>query len=409
MEDQLFVGRQPILTTTEEIFGYDLLFRSGAKGAAGLADRENAAAKLVVGALNDIGIAKILGDRAGILNINEEFIRRGIHALLPKEQFILEIMETTKVDAVFVTEIQRLKQEGYMFSLGDFILDDRFLKQFQALFDKLSFVKIDVSRNTGEMALAKMKLFKNQGVKFIADKVESRDAFHAFRQLHFDYYQGYFFSKPVMVQGRKIHPDKIAITRLISLIMKEPDVDQIEKNFRPYPTLTINLLKFMNSAAMFLRSRITSIRQAITMLGTKKLLQWLLLMAYANPDQQNDTNPLFQTSLQRARLMEYLIRLAPKGAARADEAFLAGLLSLLDVLFSRPMQDILGEMNIDDAIKGAILRHEEDIGQLLLVAQRYETESWDDIDAALQKLGLRKEDLLKGAEESIKMSSGFGK
>lgn len=296
-----------------------------------------------------------------------------------------------------------------MFSLGDFILDDRFLKQFQALFDKLSFVKIDVSRNTGEMALAKMKLFKNQGVKFIADKVESRDAFHAFRQLHFDYYQGYFFSKPVMVQGRKIHPDKIAITRLISLIMKEPDVDQIEKNFRPYPTLTINLLKFMNSAAMFLRSRITSIRQAITMLGTKKLLQWLLLMAYANPDQQNDTNPLFQTSLQRARLMEYLIRLAPKGAARADEAFLAGLLSLLDVLFSRPMQDILGEMNIDDAIKGAILRHEEDIGQLLLVAQRYETESWDDIDAALQKLGLRKEDLLKGAEESIKMSSGFGK
>ncbi len=408
MEDQLFVGRQPILTGTEEIFGYDLVFRSGAKGAAGLADRENAAAKLVVGALNDIGIGKILGDRTGLMKINEEFIRRGIHGLLQKEQFVLEIMETTKVDAAFVAEVHKLKQEGYTFALGDFILDERYVKQFQALFDKISFVKVDSARNTAEMALAKMKLFKNLGIKFIADKVESRDAFHTYRQLHFDYYQGYFFSKPVMVEGKKIHPDKIAITQLISLMMKESDVDQIEKNFRPYPTLTINLLKFMNSAAMFSRSRITSIRQAITMLGTKKLLQWLLLMAYANPGQQNNANPLFQTSLQRARLMEYLIRLSAKGGARADEAFLTGLLSLLDVLFSKPMHEILEEMNIDDAIRAAILQYEGEIGQLLLVTQKFEAESWEEVPALLQPLGLRKEDLLKAAEESIKVSSGFG-
>jgi EAL and modified HD-GYP domain-containing signal transduction protein len=377
-EENVFIARQPIMDRNSSIYGYELLFRETANlNYAEIVDDLAATSEVLVSTLTSFGARKILGASYGFININEAVMEKGILNPLKGERFIFEILESTLISPEFIKQVSEMKDKGFVFALDDFVFKDQFIEYFRPLFDLISIVKVDLLQNDPFVIKKKMDIFEPYKVKLLAEKVEDMEQFDYCRQLGFDYFQGYYFSKPVILSGKKISPDQLAIVELIKLLQSNPDIQEVETVFKKYPDMTINLLKFINSAAFGTRSKITSVRQAIALLGMNNLMHWLILLSYAESGRDRNRNPLFKTAGQRAKAMELFMKnsLGEKNRRILDEAFLVGLLSMIGALFQTSLDEILKELNLNEEINVALTKHEGTLGILLSLIE--ETEKYD--------------------------------
>jgi c-di-GMP phosphodiesterase len=324
-------------------------------------------------------------------------------SILPNNKFVFEILETTILDENIIGKIKNLKAEGYVFALDDFNFEDSSFRHFIKIFDLIQYIKVDLKLTLKEQVINKINDFKPYPVSFLAEKVENLDEFEFYKKLGFKLFQGYFFSRPTIVRGKILDPTVIAVMNMINLIFKDPDINELEWAFKKFPELTINLLKYINSAAIASRSKIESIKQAIALLGHKQLLSWLLLMVYARPRENQNTSPLLFNAVERAKLMELFIKRTLRFSNRVllDEAFLTGLLSLLDALFQTPMEEILDDLNISTEIKDAILKHQNLLGQVLLLIKKSEDNQVNEVAALLNGIKLTMNDYTEVKLESL--------
>ncbi len=369
MNNDIYIGRQPILDAHQRLYAYELLFRSGNTSSSGVVDDLGATSRVLVNTLNQFGIARILGDKKGFVNINEEVLVKELYKSLPKDQFVLEILETTRIDKDLIHKISQLHEEGYVFALDDFVFSEEFFTTFEPLFEKVSIIKVDVMLNKAEVVQGQLKKLKKYNVKLLAEKIENMEEFHFYKKMGFDYFQGYFFEKPTVLKGSSIDPKKAAIIEVFNQIRQDTDISKIENTFKMHPELTVNLLRFINSAQIYIRNRVTNIRQAITLIGYRKLSQWLLLMAYASSGMTNRSNPLFHTASQRGKSLELLTKVVKPSASQEemDEAFLTGMLSLIGAVLCAPLEEVLREMNVGREITDAILHYKGQAGRILQV------------------------------------------
>ncbi len=408
MNENIFVARQPILNRYQEIFGYELLFRQNNEtNLAVIHSDMQATSRVLVNVLNNIGIEKMIGNKIGFINIDESFIKSGIMNGLDKEHFVFEILEHTQLDAVLAQKIRNMAEDGYTFALDDFIINESMIKNFSPLFDIIKYVKIDLFQNNKDTLEQKLKIFKPYPTSLLAEKVETMEDFKMCKKLNFDYYQGYFFAKPNIIEGRSIDPARMAIMEMVRLLQSDPSVEQVVDAFKIHPDLTVNLLKFINSAAIFTRSRISSVRQAVALIGQKQLMQWLLLMMYAGHSGAKGSGPLFITASQRAKTMEEILKnsMGIKNRDDLDVAFLVGILSLLDTLFQMPITEILRELNVGTDVQEAITDHKGTLGQLLLLVQKAEKQSTIEMDLLMKDLKLSMKDFSQAALNSFEWTA----
>lgn len=394
--DNIYIAKLPILNTNQEIMGYELLFRTEAVQETDVEDGTLATARVIVNAVNNYDIQKMLESVIGFVHVNDKIIKKGMLRSLRKEKFLFEIMDSTIIDPEVVTEVAAMKQEGYLFGLDSFVFTDNRISYFEPLFPYISVVKTDLKKNPETQIQERMGIFEDYPVQFLAEKVESVEQFKLFKNLGFQLFQGYFFSRPVIIRGRNIDPGKLAIMELINLIYQDSDIQVLEKTFKNFPELTLNLLQFINSAAIARRNRISSVKQALALLGHKQLLNWLIMMGYAVSNTGYSGNPLLYTALERAKTMELICaKLSDNDSIKMDEAFLIGLLSLLDALFQAPMDQILNSLNLSDDIVSAILKNNGLLGKLLLLLQKMEQDSYQEVLFILSNLNLSLSDLNK--------------
>lgn len=390
ISENVYVGRQPILNANHELMAYELLFRSESGNYADVKDALFATARVLVNTVNSIGIRKLLGDVQGYINVDDVILKKGVLKMLPKDKFMMEILENTQVDAELLEVVAAMKEEGFTFGLDDFVFKPETIKYFEALFPYISVVKVDLKTNTPESVKSRMEIFKPYKLELLAEKVENMEEFKQYKAMGFQLFQGYFFEKPTIIKGKNIDPNRLAIFELINQIYQDNDIAELEKTLKNYPELTINLLQFINSAAIALKNRITSVRQALALLGHKQLLNWLLLLSYASPKAGYTGNPLLFTAIERAKTMELLLRkvMSQSNTAMYEEAFLIGLLSLLDALFQSPMEDILNELNMGSEISEAIIGYKGILGKLLLLVKKAEENDVDALSEILKELKL---------------------
>ncbi len=412
MDNEIYIGRQPILDVNQQLYGYELLFRSGNTAEAGVSDDLSATSRVLVNTLNQIGIHRLLGEKKGFVNINQDILEKELHKNLPKEHFVLEILETTRLSPAFLKKIEALENEGYVFAIDDFEFTDAFINTFKPLFERVKIIKVDVRLTPPERIKAGLPLLKKYPLKLLAEKVENMEEYLLYKNMGFDLFQGYFFEKPSVIKSRSIDPEKSAILNVFSLIQKNDDITAIENAFKAYPELTINLLRFINSAQLYVRNHINSIRQAITLIGYRKLSHWLLLMAYASPQVSNKANPLFHTASQRGKTMELLYQALHPCAEQSelDQAFLTGLLSLMGALLASPIEDVLKEMNVSETIIASITGFSGKIGMLLKLVVSTEDSNLDldAIQTLLNNLNLDLEKLRTALLDSYLWAESFG-
>lgn len=381
---ELFLGRQPILDSRQQLLAYELLFRSSRNNAAEVSDQVQATATVVTNAFSELAVGDALGPYRGFINVDRDFLFSDVIELLPCDAVMLEILETVSPDEAVVARVRELRGRGFQFALDDIVELDT---SYDELLTLVEVVKVDL-QPLDEAAIRRIvERVRPSGAKLLAEKVDSKAQMEFCRALGFELFQGYYFARPTIIAGKKMDHSQLALMRLTSLLLEDADTIEIEEIFKQEPGLTVNLLRLTNSVASGVRTRITSLRHAISVLGRRQLQRWLQLLLFANP-QGGGASPLLQLAATRGRLMELLAeKLRGKTPELPEQAFMTGIMSLMPALLGQDIDDILAQLPVAPAM-GLALSDERGgrLGALLRLAEASETADETRITELLTKL-----------------------
>ncbi|DAB37931.1 MAG TPA: hypothetical protein CFH83_08655 [Sulfuricurvum kujiense] len=403
----IFIGRQPIIDLYGNIHGYELLFRQSFDNyAAPISCNTQATCRVLVNSLNNFGSRKLLGKHFGFINIDHTFFDTPLFNAIPADKFVLEILENTFIDDAFVVQVKNLKEQGYTFALDDMDLSDEMIKRFEPLFGYLSYVKIDLFTASKEKIHEKINIFEAyEGIKLLAEKVETIEEYEYYKKFGFSYFQGYFYEKPTVFTQKRFDPSHHVLLEVIALIDDNADIKELEAKLLNCPYLIINLLKYINSVEIGAKEPISSLRHAMTLLGRASLKQWILLFLYADATGSMFSEPILLSALFRAKMMSCLV--SCMNSPIHDEAFLTGLLSLFDVMMALPMKEVLSGVHLNELIVSALIDKEGRLGEMLELVISIEEENFSNIQEQITKLNLDEDKLNMMATESYNWSNDF--
>lgn len=403
-QQEIFLGCQPILDRRQTICGYELLFRSGGSNAADILDDLQASASVISYAFGDLGIGSSLGKGKCYINVSTKLLMSGMVELLPAERVVLELLESVEPEPTVMERCRELKAKGFTLALDDFTVDSR----QEGLLDFVEFVKVDISR-MDEAALAKtLQYLKRWPVKLLAEKVENMEQVRHCMDLGFEYFQGYFFARPHMIIGKRVDPSHMTLLNMLGMILEDADTAEIEKLFKQAPDLSYNLLRLVNSVAGGQSQKISSLKQAIVVLGQQQLLRWLQLLLFTDRHADCVSNPLLLLAAQRGRLLELLAeRLDQRGREFRDRAFMTGILSLLDVLLNQPLEEIVKQINLSGDVRQALVDRAGRLGSMLKLAEQLEQNDFHEVHQLLTELGISLDDLMHARAEAMSWAAGI--
>ena len=402
VEEKFFLGRQPILNRIQQIVGFELLFRSAESlHAANILDVQAASASVIVNALSQFGFQDVLGRHKGFFNVTYEMLMSDEVELLPKESVVIELLETIIADKEVLARCRTLKSLGFTLALDDHV----YSPSFAEIYELIDIVKVDVLEVPADELKPMIQKLRAWPVTLLAEKVESAEQYVFCSELGFDLFQGYYFARPVVLRQKKLDVGKLAMMRLMQQVMADTELEEIEETFKQNPGLTYNLLRLVNSVAIGLRVRIKTLRHALMVLGMEQLKRWITLALYAGKDDNGVQSPLLEMAAMRGKMMELLVlSLRTGGKEHADRAFMAGVLSLIDVLFEDSMEELVGKLNLVEDVRAALLQRDGLLGGLLTLVENVEQTDFSGVNEQLEESGLSLEQLLSAQLETISWS-----
>jgi len=400
---EVYLARQPILDKDMKVYGYELLFRDREKNYAVIKDSIEATARVIVNLLTYMDIRELLGNKKGFINISPEFIEGDFVDVLPEDKIVLEISEIGRVNKFVIDSIGKVKEKGYQVALDNI----QFHEVLSPLLEVVDYIKIDIKKQSDFELKELIDFLKKYSVKLIAMKVETEKDFIFSKELGFDYFQGFFFERPTIVKEKKLPSYKLALLKLLKMAILEKNIDDMAAIIKGYPDLGYKLLRYVNSPFFYLKTKIHSINQALTILGYKNIQIWTILQLFASEGGDLKLNPLLERAVIRGKMMEILVTKITSDIEKIEKAYLTGMLSLIDVALSKPIDKILDELYIDEEIKKAIVHYSGMLGEILCSIVELEKDNIDEARKHLAKVNLGLEDLLSAELEAITFYENF--
>lgn len=361
--DVVLLARQPILNTAEEILGHELLFRRDDGSGWPIDDEDQATARVLVAAFADMAFGALTSGTRAWINTRRSFLLETDLSVLPPDRVVLELLERDAFDAILCARVAELVQQGYTIALDDFAWTDG----AERILPYVTYVKLDV-RELGIAGIAaQLRLLEPYDVKVVGEKVETSEEVSALVRLGIGMFQGYYFERPRLVRGRPPSSDLGRLRKATSLT-SAASFEDVEQVVKLDPGISMRLLRYINSAAVSMRSNVTSLRQALMLVGANTVRQWLLLVLLGDLGSMKPA--VLSAGLLRARLCETL---APDFRVRnRDSAFVVGLLSVCDALLETPLDEIIPALPLSEDIQDAIIKREGPLGALLAAAVELE-------------------------------------
>lgn len=386
-DDEIFLGRQPILDRRQRLYAYELLFRNGRIDVAEVGDKVRATATVIVNTFNGLGVDAALGGLRGFINVDEDFLFSDTLELLPPQAVVLEILEDVPATPEVVARCRRLKAAGYQLALDDVT---QIRAENRELIELVDIVKVDVSPlSQDELATLAARLAP-LGKQLLAEKIESREDLEFCARHGFTLFQGYFFARPAIIAGKRVDYARLALVRLLGMIIGDAETAAIEDELKHEPALVVKLLRMINSVGAGTTTRITSLRHAITILGRRQLQRWLQLLIFASSGTSGGGNPLLTMAAARGRLIELLAAdLASDDPCFADQGFMTGVISLMPVVFAVPIEEIVVPLNLPEAVQEALCNRAGRLGRLLELAEAGERDDMVRTAALMHELDLK--------------------
>jgi EAL and modified HD-GYP domain-containing signal transduction protein len=406
-----FVARQPIFDKHNEVYAYELLYRKDrVKNAYDeTMDADQASTRTIINSFVEIGLDKLTNGRKAFVNFTEKLLLDNIPALLSPQFLVVEVLENIKPTPEVLRACGNLKRAGFKIALDDFIICDENL----AFLDYADIIKVDFITTPLEDIVNFIKYLREKRgrrshpLRLLAEKIENDTMYDIALRMGFHYFQGYFFSKPVIVAGRGINAMAVNRLRIMQISMK-PDFEfrELTNVIRQDVALSFRLLKLVNSAYFAFSTTVSNIQQALVILGSTEIKKWVALMCLmeVNPDK---TVEITRMSLVRARFLELL---APKvgKASSAENLYLMGMFSLMDVMMESPMEEILAQINLSEEVKRPLIEKSGGFYDMLLIIEKYERGEFDAAMEQAEPFGLGEADLMRAYVDALQWSSLLG-
>ena len=362
------IARQAIVDSHQAVFGYELFDRSTASDAHSAASD----AALLFNALSYAGTESLVGEKLVFINCTHESLSGGHLELIHPEKVVLEVPtlpESATLQDIEgrIPTLEGLRKQGFRLAFSEQILR----RQYVSWLPLAAFIKLDMMTFAPETAESLVKFSRaHTNAQLIAEKVESAEQHQLMADLGVRLFQGYWFAKPALVQAHTIRPSQATVVQLINLVRKQASTAEIEDLLKKDPTLSFNLLRFINSSGFGLSCEITSFRHAVMILGLKKLFRWAALLLTTS--RAGGSPPVVgTTAVVRGRLMELLAaELMPP--EECDNAFVVGVFSLLDTMLGVSMEKAMESVALTQPVVDALLHNTGPFAPFLALAKACE-------------------------------------
>jgi c-di-GMP-related signal transduction protein len=393
----VFLARQPILDRYNRLFGYELLFRNSEKNRYQSEDADSATIEVIKNCFINIGIENVTGQKKAFINFTENILKSDIFTVLSPESVIIEILEDIQPTEEILVLCRKLKAQGYTIALDDFVYSSKYLK----LIELADIIKVDFQVTKGYERKKVMDRVNSKDIVFLAEKVETIEDFNEAVEFGYSYFQGYYFSKPLIIVGKRISENKAIYLKILKEINSDScNIDSIERLIKRDVSLAFKLLKRINSADYGFRSEIKSINQALALIGEKEVKKWLYLVVFRTLG-EDKPEIIVITSLARARFSE-LIANKIGLEINSFNAYLIGMLSMVDILLDRPLKQILQELLLPIEVKNTLNGvNNNKYTKLFNLIILYEKGQWDAVSKISRQLNLVENSLQDAYYEAI--------
>lgn len=399
---EVYVARQPIFNAEKELFGYELLFREGMSNYFPDVDGSTATSNLLYNSFFTIGIDKIIGDNTAFINFTEDLLVKKLPLMFPPEKVVVEILEDVEPKDEVVAACQEIADKGYSLALDDFFYDEH----LESLISLANIIKFDFRATSFEKVSQYIEKLSKHNVILLAEKVETYDEFKIALAMGFNLFQGYFFSKPEILKGRDISSIQMSLLQVMAEVNKDNfEFNKVEKIISRDVGISYKLLRYMNSAYYRRVCEISSIKQAIVLLGERGMRGFVSLIAMSKlaadkPDE------LVRSSVIRAKFCELIAQFKGDGLD-PSELFTIGLFSLIDAILDDTMENLLSKLPLKDEIKKALLEKKGKLYHYLELTIAYQMTEWDNVSKIAKAIGMDELKLPEYFAEAVGWADGL--
>ena len=370
---EVFMARQPIFTAQKKVFGYELLFRDGIDNFFPGIDGDLATSNLLSNIFFPFDFNAILGGKPGLINFTKKLILQKIPLLLPKEHFIVEVLENIEPDNDVIAALAQFKEQGLTIALDDFV----YHKKFHPMMELSTIIKFDIKETPlNTLVDIVQKIQSDYDITILAEKIETHGEFELAQEMDFTLFQGYFFSKPEMLSTKGIGSSQLTKLELINEMgRQELNVEKIGELIKNDAAISFKLLRFINSAYFARLNPIDTIKDAIAYIGTDELRKFINIVVMSDLN-TGKPNELIRNCVIRAKMCERFGGIFNTDLTQ-DELFMLGLFSLMDAMLDCEMEDILKHINFSDKMQNALLGNNKEFNKILNIVISIDQGNWD--------------------------------
>lgn len=392
-----YAARQPILDKHKNLYAYELLFRDSLNNVFPDIDGDLATSQMIEASRFNIGICEFTAGKPAFINFTLETLDTHYPEMLTPNELVVEILETVQPGKRLLAHCKDLHEKGYTIALDDY----EHQPVWGHFYPYINIIKLCWRTINIEVIHEIKKAIANYPhIKLLAEKVETYEEYEQALALGCELFQGYFFSKPEVVKTKNLSPSQMTMAELLYETSKSQlDLNNITHVFERDVTLSYKLLRYANSPIFRRRNEISTIKQALVILGLNELKRFIALMfaANANPDKPSE---LIKLSMARAKFCEAI---AQKLTSKVDAsiAFLTGLLSLIDAILDEDIEVVLNSLPLSLAIKEPLLTKKGVMADIIRLVSLIERADWDETDLLIETLTLDKEKVLEAYSSSL--------
>lgn len=385
-----YVARQPIFNRKKELYSYELLFRGGMENVFPDIDGATATSQVLSTSFMGLDINELSNGKPIFVNFNEELLLKEIPFLFSNDKVVIEVLETVEPTREVIEKLEGFKENGYTIVLDDFEYSSR----FDPILETASMVKLDLRALSKDDIKHNMDQLSRFNLTYLAEKVEEHAEFDYACEMGFEFFQGYFFSKPEVLSSDDISTSNMNLLMLLKEVYSDGyDLKRIEDVINIDVAIPYKLLRYLNSSYFGLKSEIESIRHAVGFLGIKETRRFISLLALSELG-KGKPSELVYASVVRAIFGEEIAKTS-RYDINPDEMFLLGLFSSIDSILGVSMDKIMDHLPISFAVKEALAYKRGPLMNCLNLVMKYERGYWSAAAVLARQVGITIADLPK--------------
>ena len=390
----IFIARQGIYDRDGKVVAYELLYRNSLENSYNPSIEDEISTYKVIENISSFGLDILTNKKRAFVNFSEVLIKKDIATLLPKENIVIEVLETVSPSQEIINKLLFLKELGYCIALDD-VIDVKHIINFIGVID---IVKVDFILSNSKSRKEIAYVCNKYNITMLAEKIETSEDLNEAKELGYTFFQGYYYSKPSIFLGKDIAVKNTSIFMLlVELIKEDYDVDKVEYVIKTDVALTYKFLKFINSSYFNFLQEIKSIKQAIVLIGREELRKWLSILSVAEMSSVNDGYA--NSIIIRAKFCEEIAKIIY--CKDETSAFMVVLFSNIHLMIEKDINYVVQELPLNAEIKNALLGEQNIFRDILDLALAYENIDSDKITEMRKKLSISEGLLWKVYSKSI--------